>query len=144
MGYDLHITRADDWMRSPTRPIEPSEWLAVVEADPELWRDLSHGPCFVWWRRGGEDTNEWLDWDDGRVFGSQPSPALAQKMVGIAAELGATIQGDGGEPLGLDGEADDGSARPPGRMRSWFRELVRTKTAAGGRSTTPGSRRPGR
>jgi hypothetical protein len=34
MGYDLHITRAKDWLDSKKRLISLRAWLAYVEQDP--------------------------------------------------------------------------------------------------------------
>ena len=39
MGYDLHVTRADDWTESESSPITLNEWLAYVEEDPEMRLD---------------------------------------------------------------------------------------------------------
>lgn len=39
MGYDLHVTRADDWTESESSPITLNEWLAYVQEDPEMRLD---------------------------------------------------------------------------------------------------------
>jgi hypothetical protein len=36
MGYDVHITRKDDWSDEEGPEISLAEWLAVVDADPEM------------------------------------------------------------------------------------------------------------
>lgn len=115
MGYDLHITRTDDWAGNVGREISPDEWLAVVKADPELRLEPGNGPYFAAWRSASGDTG-WLDWDAGNVAAKNPSPPLVLKMCQIAAVLSARVQGDDGEfypdSLGCQG------ARP--RSSSWY------------------------
>jgi len=36
MGYELHITRADEWHNSKLNPISLDEWVAYVSSDPEM------------------------------------------------------------------------------------------------------------
>jgi len=36
MGYDVHITRAEDWQEGEAKPITLDEWLAYVNSDPEM------------------------------------------------------------------------------------------------------------
>ena len=43
MGYDLHITRADDWTESETFPIGLEEWLDYVASDAEMHLDKQAG-----------------------------------------------------------------------------------------------------
>jgi len=92
MGYDLRITRAVDWTANTGLEISTEEWLAVVEADPELALDPANGPCSVLY---GE--TRWFDWFDGNVFTSDPDQATVSKMLDIAQRLSAAVQGDDGE-----------------------------------------------
>jgi hypothetical protein len=47
---------------------------------------------------GKSKLNEpWLNWHDGNIETKNPDEALIDKMVAIARELGATVQGDDGE-----------------------------------------------
>jgi hypothetical protein len=39
MGYDIYITRSNDWMNNRGRKIPYAEWERVVECDPELELD---------------------------------------------------------------------------------------------------------
>lgn len=43
MGYDVHITRAEDWAEPGGEQISLDEWLAYVAADPELRLDGAAG-----------------------------------------------------------------------------------------------------
>ncbi|MER7721983.1 hypothetical protein ABTX99_34530 [Streptomyces flaveolus] len=36
MGYELHITRRDDWWDEEGSAISRQEWESVVAADPDL------------------------------------------------------------------------------------------------------------
>ena len=96
MAYQLHITRAADWMHSEELPITATEWLKLVRTDSELVQDLARGPHFVRWT-GSQGRERWLEWSDGRINTSYPDGALLRKLVAIAERLGAKVQGDGGE-----------------------------------------------
>ncbi len=97
MGYDVHITRSDDWTRNAAHSIDSEEWLTVVDADPELRLDPDHGPfAALWSGRGGRDAG-WFDWYDGNVFTTNPTRAAVGKMISLAERLSALVQGDEGE-----------------------------------------------
>jgi hypothetical protein len=96
MAYQLHITRAADWMNSSELPITAAEWLKLVRTDSELIQDSIHGPYFVRWA-GSPGRDRWLEWADGRINTRYPDGALLKKLVAIAERLGAKVQGDGGE-----------------------------------------------
>lgn len=36
MGYNLYVTRADEWSQNEGCEIRAEEWIAVVNDDPEL------------------------------------------------------------------------------------------------------------
>jgi hypothetical protein len=99
MGYDLHITRAEHWAENEGCPITYAEWLAIVEADPELRSCPENGPDFAIWidPQTGADKG-WLGWFDGDIYSKYPDPALLGKMLELAAKLRAKVQGDDGEP----------------------------------------------
>jgi hypothetical protein len=96
MGYDLHITRAEDWAENEGHEITLNEWLRYVESDTAIQRDpqnspadflfLTHpkGPAPLWWYRG-------------EIYTKNPDKPTVQKMIEIAAKLGARVQGDDGE-----------------------------------------------
>jgi hypothetical protein len=92
MGYDLRITRAIDWTANRGVEISTPEWMAVVAADPELSVDPDNGPFAAKF-----GTNGWFDWFEGNVFTTDPDHATVKKMLGIAHQLSATVQGDNGE-----------------------------------------------
>jgi len=96
MAYQLHVTRAADWMNSSELPITAAEWLKLVRTDPELVQDARYGPYFVRWAPA-RDRDRWLEWAEGRINARYPDGAFLRKLVAIAELLGAKVQGDGGE-----------------------------------------------
>lgn len=102
MGYDLHITRADDWTKSRERPITEAEWLAVITSDPELRPSESNernGLIAAFWTgypesRTGSDCF-YLKY--GRITEKNPDKTVIRKMVEIARELDARVLGDDDE-----------------------------------------------
>ena len=96
MPYQLHITRASDWVNSGELPITTAEWLKLVRTDSELVQDSRHGPHFVRWA-GSSERVQWLEWTEGRINTGYPDGAFLKKLVTIAERLGAKVQGDGGE-----------------------------------------------
>ncbi len=117
MGYDFHITRAENWAENEGLEIEPSEWHDVIERDPELRLAGYNGPHFAIWEGQSEDDEAWLDWCDGNLTTKNPDDALLHKMLQIAGTLGAMVQGDDGETYT---EADIGVSRSPAKpIWSW-------------------------
>ncbi len=98
MGYEVHITRADDWSDNDATPIEAEEWLGVVEADPELTIQAENGPYFAAWSGAcSYPGGGWFDWSAGNISTKNPDRAILGKMLRLASLLGASVQGDDGE-----------------------------------------------
>jgi hypothetical protein len=97
MGYDLHITRAEDWANNQGSEIPADEWLAVVHDDPELKLDPPNGSYSVLWSGDSSVDAPWLDWFEGNIYTTNPDRAMLAKMLQIAAFLRARVQGDKGE-----------------------------------------------
>ena len=99
MGYDLHITRRESWADEGDN-ITAEEWLTFVESDPDFRIATEfpmNGPYFAVMSNQDGSEEWWLDWRDGQIFTKYPEPELIDKMVAIAQQLGATVQGDDGE-----------------------------------------------
>ena len=96
MGYDLHITRRRYWPDEGS-DITADEWLAYVRRDSELRLQPENGPHYAVWSGPSELSDPWLNWSSGEIYTKHPDPALIDKMVAIARELRATVQGDDGE-----------------------------------------------
>lgn len=96
MGYDLHITRAENWLENQGREISKEEWLALVHEDPELTPDPTNGDCAVLWQGECSRADPWFDWYDGNVYTSDPDREVLAKSLEMAARLQAHVQGDDG------------------------------------------------
>ena len=97
MGYDLHVTRSEDWSRPVGGEITPAEWSQLVEADPQLRRDEQSGPHAVVWTDDAGSLRGWFDWYQGSIFTTNPDQATVSKLLEFASHFGARVQGDGGE-----------------------------------------------
>lgn len=119
MGYELHITRKENWSDEEGPAISEAEWRRLIAQDPELQLDtdtrcsMSDGEyVFAAWNgKTGA-----LGYYNGEITAKNPEEPLIRKMVAIAQRLGATVQGDDGEryPEALD-------ARPRQKMNFWQR-----------------------
>jgi hypothetical protein len=98
MGYDVHVTRASDWTQNGGLEIRADEWQAHVAGDPNLEPDSTNGPNSVLWSARPEGKKDaWLDWSRGNVYSTNPDEALIEKMLAIAFDLKAQVQGDDGK-----------------------------------------------
>jgi hypothetical protein len=99
MGWEIHITRAESWADSEKHPITAEEWLALVEADPDLVIDpRDNGPYFALWvRHWVQGDHPWFDWFVGAIETKNPDRKTLGKALEIAQRLGARVQGDDGE-----------------------------------------------
>ena len=132
MGYDVHITRREDWSDQDGPSITRAEWFHVISRDPSLRLarnviienndgqqiSLHEDTLTVWmdWPDRAEGRAEALFWHSaGTVHTKNPDRALLRKMYVIAGVLAAKVQGD-------EGEIYDASGEPvvrPGRRRWW-------------------------
>lgn len=97
MGYDVHITRADDWAESEGCEITVAAWHDVIAEDGELRLADNLGPHVAIWDGHPGEGEIWFDWRDGNITTKNPDEPLLGKMLEIAARLDATVQGDDGE-----------------------------------------------
>ncbi len=97
MSYQVYITRAEFWAENEGSEISAGEWLELLQKDAEISQDEANGPYFVVLGGSQESTESWLDWSEGNLYTSYPNRAMQKKMLQIAGELGAVIQGDDGE-----------------------------------------------
>ena len=135
MGYDVHITRAEQWFESEERPIQVDEWHSYAASDANLSREgpFDSGQHFYNWRVG--DTETWLDWFDGAIYTKNPPEDVRASMFEIATRFGARVQGDEGEYYGADGKVvpddtydEEGRIRPEARVEPepWTDSEVRS------------------
>ncbi len=113
MGYDLHITRADDWCESEENAITLDEWLSYVATDQELHLQThaevqtptgtlscDNEGLAIWsgTQTGGADPeNIWFDYRRGRIVVTNPEEHVIAKMIRVADQLKAKVIGDEGE-----------------------------------------------
>ncbi|WP_327072233.1 hypothetical protein OG196_01125 [Kitasatospora purpeofusca] len=105
MGYDLHITRRENWWDEEGGDIGTAEWEAAVAADPDLvmvpmpegWQGSAEWVAETVPRKEEEARSEPLWWRTGRIAAKNPSDALVAKMCQLAKVLDARVQGDDGE-----------------------------------------------
>ncbi|HET6995078.1 MAG TPA: hypothetical protein VFI06_08865 [Chitinophagaceae bacterium] len=113
MGYDLHITRREDWSDTDVSDISIDEWLIYVKDDNEL--ELTNGydikigsetqyqnsPGFCEWTAHPTEqepnSRPWFSYWKGSIDTKNPDTATIRKMMQIASALNAKVQGDDGE-----------------------------------------------
>lgn len=103
MGYDLHITRREDWTDETGPEISLEEWNELVERHSAT--DVVRGALY---------------WERGEVIAKNPDVALVRQMVAMAERLGGRVQGDDGEIYDPDGTAQRGQEPQPARPANLF------------------------
>ena len=131
MGYDVHITRKDDWSDTDGTPISREDWLDYVGGDKSLGLKREavvsneNGEEFtvqdetltVWkdWPKRVDGKSEALMWHSaGNVMTTNPDDAMLQKMFLIADALDGKLQGADGEIYNSIGQVErqDRSTKP--------------------------------
>jgi len=113
MGYDVHVTRRPNWWDKTGPEISLAEWIALVEADPEMRLDgyaeakfregrvlrVESDGLAVWTGYSGHHNGStvWFDWRRGNVVVKNPDVEILKKMGSLAQILSARVQGDDGE-----------------------------------------------
>jgi len=125
MGYDLRITRAQEfYSTTPQHEIPEAEWLAVVDADPELsvatLSDPYYFPGMVLWvtRHSDRYGVPWFAWVAGCIYSKNPNGPIIEKMIDLAERLGARVLGEAGEQYLSDGRVL-GWERTPFEKADW-------------------------
>jgi hypothetical protein len=108
VGYELHVTRASNWLDAEDHPIPEADWVALVQRDPELRVDYES----PYTRRGPNGTKvtihpvEWLGdpsrdtvfwYDQGEITTKDPTEEATAKLKALAVALSARLFGDDGE-----------------------------------------------
>jgi len=96
MGYDLHITRRKLWFDKDD-DIALDEFIGHVRSDTEFRYPGENGEDYADWRSPKSSYESWLCWSDGQIFTKNPEPEFIDKMVNVARQLRAKVQGDDGE-----------------------------------------------
>jgi hypothetical protein len=120
MGYDAHITRAQDWTESHDHPITLDEWKAYLRSDREMRLDhrarattssgetiTTESPGLAVWVAWNQDGvgggHAWFSYDDGAITVKDPDRDILRKMFRIAVALNGRVQGDDGENYDANG-----------------------------------------
>ena len=98
MSYQVYVTRAEFWAENEGSEISIGEWLEVLQEDEELAPDPSNGPYSAVLAGPRENSESWLDWNDGNLYPAYPDRRTQAKMLQIAGLLGGVVQGEDGEP----------------------------------------------
>jgi hypothetical protein len=96
MGYELHITRRKLWFDKGD-DIALDEFVRHVCGDPEFRYPGENGDDYADWRSPKSGYESWLCWSDGQIDTKNPEPEFIDKIVAVARELLANVQGDDGE-----------------------------------------------
>ena len=91
MGYDLHITRKEDWSDEDSWfDIPLDEWKSLVANDPDLAIDCSASVftpqgerCMYKWTKPFSNGNDcaWFDLEDGNIDVKNPDDDTIKKML---------------------------------------------------------------
>ena len=110
MGYDVHITRRQNWFDKEGPDISLAEWLAIIATDPEmrdgsvLRTDDEGIAAWITYSQHGVGGNMgWFYYWRGQVVVKNPDEEMRRKLWQLAQRLGAQVQGDEGEIYGTDG-----------------------------------------
>lgn len=115
MGYELHITRRENWFdENDELAIPVEEWEQYVRNDPEFRLDnyaeailhdgtvlRTEAPGIAVWEKysgNGIDGNyAWFYYSLGNIACKNPDKEIIAKMIGVAQIMNAKVQGDEGK-----------------------------------------------
>ncbi len=115
MGYDIHITRKENWFdEDGVNEIKLNEWTSYIASDSEMRLEdqasstnkiregikYKNNGLAVWTsysKNGLEDNYAWFDYRAGNVTVKNPDEEIINKMIDIAGRVNAKVQGDDGE-----------------------------------------------
>ncbi|WP_428241544.1 hypothetical protein [Gynuella sp.] len=122
MGYDLHITRKEEWFEEEGDQITLDEWNNFVNSSPDMRLDgyaeaetpngvlrVESEGLAVWTGYSGHDNDgnmAWFDYFEGNIKVKNPDDEIIKKMYQIAVALNAKVQGEECEVYGEDGQSN--------------------------------------
>jgi hypothetical protein len=93
MGYELYITRAEEFDNNAGHEITAEQWLSYVASDPELTL-LPTGKYAVQWSGKSKYPDPWFTWCLGNISTKNPDRPMVAKMLQMAQHFGARVLGD--------------------------------------------------
>lgn len=109
MGYDLHITKKDNWFDDEPQ-ISPDEWKGIVDSDHSLklsGKAVASTPdgsiieyknnLLAEWSEHPTINPVWFDFRNGNIVVKNPDGHILSKMLDISKILDAKVRGDEGE-----------------------------------------------
>lgn len=139
MGYDLYITRKDDWSDVDGQDITLDDWMGYVHLDRSLQVDGARAAAVdPRVASGAKEPSHvlWLDWPDrevglreawiwlerGNLVATDADLRFRQKLFLIAVGLEARLMGENGEVYNSIGEPEGKLSRLgalTGKKRWW-------------------------
>ena len=131
MGYDVHISRKDEWFSDEGNEISLDEWKQYVESDPDMRLDNfaeAKTPEGVL-RVESEGLSVWVGYSgheaDGNIKVKNPDEEILKKMFSIAQSLDAKVQGDECEIYDENGQSNwEELRKQEGHWRRIFKKMV--------------------
>lgn len=141
MGYEVHITRKENWLDDGGPEITLEDWLDYVASDDEMRSDgyakaetpegtlrIDDPGIAVWtaWSKHEVDGGmAWFMHFENRVSVKNPDKEMLKKMHRIASATGAIVQGDEGEAYDAEGgsnwQEQRGGDSEQTERRPWWR-----------------------
>ncbi len=113
MGYELYITRKQNWFDEEGDEISLEEWIEYVNTSHDMRLDghvetethdgtlrVEREGLSVWLEYSGHEKDgnmAWFDYFEGNISVNNPDEEIIKKMLQIAQALNAKVQGDDGE-----------------------------------------------
>lgn len=140
MGYDLYITRNEDWSDTDGQDITLDDWTGYLAVDQTLVLDPDHAaradPRVA---SGAKEPSHvrWIEWPDrepgireawvwlerGNLVATDADIRFRQKLFLIADALDARLMGENGDVYNSSGEAESKITGLIGfgRKKSWWK-----------------------
>ena len=116
MGYDFHITRNEKWfLKEPNNEITLADWKTYVQSNEELNLEnfieiaSPNGEVIRFeadgisvWNNHPNSEKVLIVWRNGKISVKNPDDETIRKLIKIAEDLNAKVQGDEGETYKID------------------------------------------
>lgn len=140
MGYNIYITRREDWFTEDGPEISLQEWTDLVHSDKEMRLDgyaeaatadgdvlrVNDQSMAVWleYSQHGVDGNmAWIWHHQGNIVAKNPDEEIRRKMWRLAQAVSAKVQGEESELYGADGQMllQEAPVAKDARSKPWWR-----------------------